>query len=132
MIITVSCCLDTVHFKFDVFYVGILLANSNPTVLHIIHIQKTFVRICNLQFPMEKKQSHSLKQAFICSAILNLNHKIQHIPVPRQRRVDWSRTESVHWQCWYRVVQKNSSWNSQSQRYQEFQCSNHHHFHCKD
>jgi len=78
MIITVLCCLDTVHFKFNVFYVGILLANSNPTVLHTIHTQKTFVRICNLQPPMEKKQCHFLRQAFICSAILKLNHKIQH------------------------------------------------------
>lgn len=132
LIITVLCCLDTVHFKFNVFFAGILLANSNPTVLHIMHTRKTFVIICNLWPTMEKEQCNFLRQAFICSAILKLYQNIQDIPVPRQRHVDWSRTEFVHWQCWYRVVQKNFFWNSQSQRYQEFQCSNHHHFHCKD
>lgn len=66
------------------------------------------------------------------SVVQKLYQNNQHIPVPRQRHVDWSRTEFVHWQCWYTVVQMNFFWNSQSQRCQEFQCSSHHHFHCKD
>lgn len=96
-----------------------------------------------LQAIMEKEQCSFLRQGFIhlvilkalylmCLVILKLHQNNQHIPVPRQRHVDWSRTEFVHSQCWYTVVQKNFFWNSQSQRCQEFQYSSRHHFHCKD
>lgn len=129
-IITVLCCLVTVNFRFNAFYVGILLANSKHCFME--NILKNIFIMCYLQAIMEKEQCGFLREGFIYSVILKLHQNNQHIPVPRQRHVDWSRTESVHWQCWYIVVQKNFFWNSQSQRCQEFQYSSHHHFHYKD